>query len=274
VTGTERAAAEGYAGSYVAHHVPGEHARLRTLEAAFDPATFRVLGRLELPADAHCLDLGAGAGSVAAWLAARHPLGQITATDTDTRFLRFPPLTRVRVLQHDAVREDFPPEAFDLVHARALLCHLPQREELLHRAVGWVRPGGWLVIEDLSVRPVDASAHPLFRKVTRAGERLLATTVGSDLRWADTLAARFTELGLAMVESSTAPGTVGDRSATDAFWTATFDQATPALLEQGLLTRQDIENMRALHRSPSFTDTGISLISVSGRKAAPGRVCR
>ena len=82
MTGTERAAAEGYAGSYVAHHVPGEHARLRTLEAAFDPATFRVLGRLELPADAHCLDLGAGAGSVAAWLAARHPLGQITATDS------------------------------------------------------------------------------------------------------------------------------------------------------------------------------------------------
>ncbi|MFK0124737.1 methyltransferase domain-containing protein [Streptomyces nigra] len=61
------------------------------------------------------------------------------------------------------IREDFPPETFDLVHAGTLLCHLPQREELLHRAVGRVRPGSWLVIEDLSVRPVDASAHPLFR---------------------------------------------------------------------------------------------------------------
>ncbi|MFC9317770.1 class I SAM-dependent methyltransferase [Streptomyces nigra] len=89
-------------------------------------------------------------------------LGRRSA-DTETRFLRFPPATRVRVLQHDAIREDFPPERFDLVHAGTLLCHLPQREELLHRAVGRVRPGSWLVIEDLSVRPVDASAHPLFR---------------------------------------------------------------------------------------------------------------
>ncbi|MEU6665639.1 hypothetical protein [Streptomyces sp. NPDC046727] len=55
---------------------------------------------------------------------------------------------------------------------------------------------------------------------------------------------------------------------------ATSDQAAPALLEQGLLTRHDIENMRALHRTPSFTDTGITLISVSGRKAAHGRVAR
>lgn len=61
MTGTEHSAAEGYAGSYVAHHVPGERARLRTLETSFDPATLRVLGCLELPADAHCLDLGAGA---------------------------------------------------------------------------------------------------------------------------------------------------------------------------------------------------------------------
>jgi hypothetical protein len=41
--------AEGYASGYVAHHVPGEHARLHTLEAKFDPATIRVLSRLDLP---------------------------------------------------------------------------------------------------------------------------------------------------------------------------------------------------------------------------------
>jgi SAM-dependent methyltransferase len=269
VTGAAQAP-EGYAGSYVAHHVPAEQARLHTLEAAFDPATFRVLDRLDLPEDARCLDIGAGAGSVAAWLATHRPLGQVTATDTDTRFLRFSPSMPIRVLQHDAVREDFPPETFDLVHTRALLCHLPQREELLRRAVDWVRPGGWLVVEDLSVRPTDTSPHPLFRKVTRAGEELLAMTVGTDLRWADKLVGHFPELGLDDVDFSTAPGTVGDRSATDAFWTATFDQAVPTLLDKGLLTLHDIGAMRALHRSPAFNDTGISLISVRGRKAARG----
>lgn len=263
-------ATEGYPGSYVAHHVPGEHARLTTLQAAFDPATLRVLNGLDLPIAAHCLELGAGAGSVAAWLATHRPHGHVTATDTHTEFLRFPPSAPIRVLQHDAVTDDFPPETFDLVHVRALLCHLPQREELLQRAVDWVRPGGWLVIEDLSVRAVDASPHPLFQKVTHAGEQLLATTVGTDLRWADTLTDRFLKLGLKEVTTSTAPGTVGDHSATDAFWKATLDQAVPALLDKGLLTRHDIEAMHALHRAPHFTDTGISLIAVQGRKATRG----
>lgn len=266
-TGVGTAAADGdYGTSYVAHHVPGEHTRLRTLEVAFDRDTTRVLSELDLPTDARCLELGAGAGSVAAWLADHRPLGHVTATDTDTRFLRFPSSARIAVAQHDAVHDGFPPGTFDLVHARALLCHLPQRQELLARAVSWVRPGGWLVIEDLSVRAVDASPHPLFRKVTRAGEALLAATVGSDLRWADTLPDRFLELGMEEIKSSTAQGTIGDHSATDAFWTATFDQAVPALLGKGFLTTHDIDAMRTLHRTPGFTDTGISLVSVRGRK--------
>lgn len=37
---------------------------------------------------------------------------------------------------------------FDLVHARALLCHLPEREQALDRMLGAVRPGGWILVEE------------------------------------------------------------------------------------------------------------------------------
>ncbi|WP_394437734.1 class I SAM-dependent methyltransferase [Streptomyces sp. SGAir0957] len=260
----------GYSTSYVAHDTPGEAARLHTLEAAFDHASITVLTRIDLPATAVCLDLGAGSGSIAAWLGTHRPQGRITATDTDTRFLHVPPAPSsapIEVLRHNVVHDDLPAAAYDLVHARALLCHLPERDEVLQRAVHWLRPGGWLVIEDLTVEPADASPNTLFTRVTRAGEELLAATVGSDLRWASTLSGQLHGLGLHDVGSSTALGTVGDNSATDAFWTATFEQAVPALLDGGFLTDREIDEMRALHRTPGFTDTGISLVSAWGRKS-------
>lgn len=257
----------GYDSSYVAHHTPGERSRLGTLEAAFDPATVQALVGLPLPEAAACLELGAGAGSIAAWLAAHRPRGHIVATDTDIRFLRFRPGAPVRVLRHDVVTEDFPDASFDLVHARALLCHLPDHDRILECAARWVRPGGWLVVEDLTVHPVDASPHPILRKVTRAGEVLLRTTVGTDLRWAQTLPQRLRGIGLHGVRARTTPGTIGDGGATDAFWTATFEQSVPAHLAAGTLRHEDIAAMRALHGAPGFTDTAVAMVSAWGRKA-------
>ncbi|GAA4011360.1 methyltransferase domain-containing protein [Allokutzneria multivorans] len=255
-----------YGNSYVAHGVPGERSRLGTLEAAFDPATVEVLESLSLPEKAGCLDLGAGAGSIAAWLADHRPLGRVVATDTDTRFLTFPPGAPVRVLRHDVVTEDFPPASFDLVHARALLFHLPEREKVLARAAQWVRPGGWLVVEDLTVRPVDDSPHDLLRKITKAGEELHRTTMGSDMRWADSLPDRLRANGLQDVRSRFTPGVIGDGSATDAFWTATFEQSISAQLALGTVSPEDVEAMRALHRSPGFRDVGVAMVTACGRR--------
>ncbi|WP_051765211.1 class I SAM-dependent methyltransferase [Saccharothrix syringae] len=258
-----------YGTSCVAHHVPGERSRLGTLEAAFDPVTTRVLDGLDLPETAVCLELGAGAGSVAAWLAAHRPHGRVVATDTDTRFLRFAPTAPVRVLRHDVVTEDFPPASFDLVHARALLSHLPDRDRVLRRAARWVRPGGRLVVEDLTVEPVDDSAHPLLRQVTRAGEELLRATVGTDLRWARALPERLRDAGLHDVRSLSTPGTVGDGSPADAFWTATFEQAVPAHLATGSLRAEDVEAVRALHRTPGFTATAVAMVTAWGTRPRP-----
>jgi SAM-dependent methyltransferase len=256
----------GYGSSSVAHHTPGERSRLDTLEAAYDPVTVQVLAQLPLPETAACLELGAGAGSVAAWLAAHRPRGHVIATDTDTQFLRFPPGAPVRVLRHDVIADDFPPATFDLVHARALLSHLPDRDRILERITGWVRPGGWLVVEDLTVYPVDSSPHPLLRQITQAGEELFRTTIGTDLRWAHTLSARLHGTGLHGVQSRTTPGTIGDGSATHAFWAATFEQAVPAHLAAGTLRLEDIEAMRALLSSPGFTDTATAMITAWGRR--------
>jgi 2-polyprenyl-3-methyl-5-hydroxy-6-metoxy-1,4-benzoquinol methylase len=57
-------------------------ARLEALEDFLDEGTTRALERLGIASDWRCLEVGAGGGSVARWLAER---ATVVATDIDTR---------------------------------------------------------------------------------------------------------------------------------------------------------------------------------------------
>ncbi len=58
--------------------------RLRLLERLFDPTTTRHLEMIGVSKGWKCLEVGAGAGSVAQWLSMRvGPAGKILATDID-----------------------------------------------------------------------------------------------------------------------------------------------------------------------------------------------
>lgn len=253
----------GYVRSYLGDQHAGQLARLRTLEQAFDPLSQTVFEHLELGDNAAILDLGAGAGSLTRWLSTRYPGATVTATDIDTRFLTAIP--GIRVITHDAATDGFPAASFDVVHARALLCHLSERENILTRAVSWVRPGGWVVIEDVSLQPSLETAHPLFKKVARAGLTLLEQSIGSDMRWADALPTRLRDRGLCNVEHRTLEGRIGDNSPADTFWAATTAQAAPALLKAGLLTQAELDAMAALRADPAFTDAALTLVSAWGQ---------
>jgi SAM-dependent methyltransferase len=55
----------------------------------------------------------------------------------------------VEVLRDDITGDPVEQDAFDLVHARAVLEHLPSRGEVVTRLHTALRPGGVLVLEDL-----------------------------------------------------------------------------------------------------------------------------
>src|SRR5438045_4173301 len=78
-----------------------ERARLAGLSAQFDTTTIRHLAATGVTDGWRCLEVGAGAGSVARWLAAAvGPTGRVLATDLDIRFLGDlgPP---IEVVRHD-----------------------------------------------------------------------------------------------------------------------------------------------------------------------------
>ncbi len=131
---------------------PNDHAaalaRLRALERIEDDHTLEELRAVGVRAGWHCLEVGAGAGSIAYWLAEQAgPDGRVVATDLQPRLLDS---GRCEVWRHDVSRDPLPPAAFDLAHMRHVLVHIPRAEHapLLSRLWGTLRPGGILLLEE------------------------------------------------------------------------------------------------------------------------------
>ena len=123
--------------------------RLRLVEENNDPTTIRHFEMLGVSQGWNCLEVGAGAGSVAQWLSTRvGPAGKVVATDMDMRFLSHLSVPNLEIRRHDIIKDDLETGHYDLVHCRDLLMHLPEPENGLKRMANAVRPGGWLLIEE------------------------------------------------------------------------------------------------------------------------------
>ncbi len=154
--------------------------RLRLLGRSGDELHLRPAVRPGPPlAGAVCLEVGAGAGSVARWLADRAgPGGLVVATDADPRFLAGTAATGVEVRRHDILADPLEPGRYDLVHCRALLCHLPDPGLALYTMAAAVRPGGWLLAEDADYCSLVAAdpAHPRSPRFDAVMRKLLSFT--------------------------------------------------------------------------------------------------
>jgi len=85
-----------------------QRARLAGMSAQFDRVTIRHLAAVGVSSGWHCLEVGAGTGTIAAWLAAAvGPAGRVQVTDIDTRFLDEVSGAPVEVVRHDVPRPTY-----------------------------------------------------------------------------------------------------------------------------------------------------------------------
>ena len=139
----------GYPSGY-GHKRELELARLRALEEIADPYSRAALERAGVGAGWSCADVGAGAGSMARWLAAAAgPAGRVVAVDVDTALLESSHGAGVEVCRQDITAGPVPPGGFDLVHARFLLEWLPDPAAALTHLAASARPGGVVMVTDM-----------------------------------------------------------------------------------------------------------------------------
>ena len=158
--------------------------RFAGLEVVFDPVTRGHLNRLGLAPGARCLEVGAGSGSIARWMADQvGSSGRVLAVDLDPRWCRREGRMHFEVRALDLVAESIPTGPWDVIHERLVLQHIPERLDVLSRLVDALAPGGVLLLEDFDtgvVRTVDRSGpdHELIERVAHAFNRLLGTRGG------------------------------------------------------------------------------------------------
>ena len=170
--------------------------RMELLETCYDDLSKRRLLAAGLRPGFRCLEVGAGGGSIARWMAERAgPAGSVLATDIDIDTLQDSARPNLEVKRHDIVNEELPLGSFDLVHARLVLMVLPAREHVLGRLARALRPGGVLLTEDHDWVAVQPGATPAYRPAWIALEEALCGA-GVNVRWARSVPALLRRRGL------------------------------------------------------------------------------
>jgi len=251
--------------------------RLEALSAIFDPSTFRHLDALGITEGWRCWEVGVGGTSIVDWLAKRAGrTGQVLATDIDVSWAAA--ATRpagtdtaaIEVLRHDVAAEAPPAGGFDLVHARLVLVHVPEREAALRSMVTALRPGGWLVIEDAdpALQPLacldPSSPEEELANRIRRGFRELMAARGVDLSYGRKLPKLLRAAGLIDVEAD-ASFPVALR-ACDALETATIYMIRDRLISHEIATAEEIDRHLAAVTSSRLDLAQPPMIAAWGRR--------
>jgi SAM-dependent methyltransferase len=241
------------------------------LPAILDELSISRLSGLGELTGLRCLELGAGGGSIAEWLAARTgPGGRVLATDLNPRYLRTD--AGYQVLRHDLVADPMPDGPWDMIHARLVLLHLPARREILRTLVAALAPGGALVIEDFETtfRKIVLSAPTAAAaELVDTYHRLLIEQVlpahGNDPGWASQVHGAMLEAGLDDVDTvvfarSWAGGSPGAK-----LIAANLAQARDDFIAAGM-SRDDVEALERLTNDPRLVVRSPLTYSTIGRR--------
>jgi SAM-dependent methyltransferase len=264
-----RAATGGYLHANAAFD--DELGRLRLLEARYNPRTFRRLSMFGPLAGARCLEVGAGAGSVARWLAAQvGPSGQVVATDTDPRFLADAEKTGVQVRRHDILADPLEPGRYDLAHCRALLLHLADPQQAVRNMAAAVRPGGWLLIEDADYVSLVAAnpAHPRaarFDQIVRKLQAFFAASGAFDPFLGRSLPSLITAAGLAEAGSEAIACYRQGGSGEAELLRRSLERMNPMVLSNGVVGQKELEAVSAATADPSFSFLDALSVAAWGR---------
>jgi len=245
------------------------------LAELFDPVTRGHVERLGVRAGSRCWEVGAGGRSIPEALAAAvGPTGYVLATDIDPSWLTADGgHLGYEVRRHD-VAADPPPEpgTFDLVHARLVLVHVPDRARALATMAAALRPGGWLLVEDAdtALQPLACldDSGPAQRRANRLRDafRELLARRGADLRYGRTLPRALREAGLVDVAAAGSFPVGGP--ACNRLEASTIRHVRGELLAAGLADDAEIDAHLAAIDAGELDLTLAPLISAWGRRPA------
>ena len=230
---------------YVLGESESEHSRLRDQSVVLDPLTRQLHIEAGITAGMSVLDIGTGAGHVAAIAADLvGPHGQVLAVDRNPEALdgardRLGHRQEIEFAEADLDSLDLDRQ-FDAIVGRAVLMHLGNPVEALERLGRHLCPGGLLVMHEFDVTQEWASVDtPLVRRVR---ELILQAfeAVGIHGRMGRDLFAAFRSAGLPDPHLTLGAPVGGGAEAPSFGWVNVLAGLLPYLEQQGIVTADEI----------------------------------
>lgn len=245
-----------------------EKQRLDALGALYDRGTTERLERLGVGPGWRCLEVGAGSGTIARWMARKAGAdGHVVATDVDPRFLELLAPDSVEVRRHDIAADPLEERAFDVIHTRAVLQHVPARERALDNMIRALRPGGWLLLEDIVMpHPACHPELPLWGRILGGMEQGLRRS-GADPCFGLRLRDLMEHAGLAGVDCDSRVPMMFTGTPSMDFVRLSIGQVGDRLVASGVVTADELAEVLAAFEAPGHTMT--AAIMIAGWGAAP-----
>jgi SAM-dependent methyltransferase len=250
------------------HDLEGERDRLRLMSDLLDPSSeFHLMGT-GIAAGWRCLEIGAGNGSLSQWLAQRvGPTGHVIASDIRTDLMEGIADDNLEVRKFDVVHDDPPGAPYDLVAIRALLHHLPQRRAVVSRMAQWLRPGGWLFVQEPDFYPTWTVEPPSQKHFWEQFIRW-ATAHDIDYYVGRKIPAWLQAEGLLNINSEGHAILYNGGSGFAAWWAYGIREIADKLESEGSVSYVTLDEFVRLYRDPTYWTTTIAFTATTAQRSS------
>jgi SAM-dependent methyltransferase len=177
----------------------------------------------------------------------------------------------VEVRRLDITQDELEADAYDLVHCRWVLMHLDDPGAAVRRMAGALRPGGWLLVEEVDGRCMAAidGAHSLavgFNAATQNRMRALHDGGIIDVYLGASLPTLLAEAGLEDVAQEGVTRIERGGTPWSLYFQKTWRLVDDGLVEKGVLSEPDVAATRQAYEDPTFQYRDLILDAVWGRR--------
>jgi 2-polyprenyl-3-methyl-5-hydroxy-6-metoxy-1,4-benzoquinol methylase len=250
------------------HQLTGEPERLRMMSDVLDPSSRYHLARIGVAEGWRCLEIGAGNGSLSQWLALRvGSTGKVIASDINVDLIKPISAGNLDVRRFDVVKDEPPEAPYDLIVMRALLHHLPERRAVVARLATWLKPGGWVMLEEPDFYPT-WTVEPATQRKFWSDFVSWAAAHGIDYYVGRKVAPWLAEEGMADIsaEGHTIVHNGGAEFAQ--WWIAGIAEVAGALQNEAGVSAEVLDEFYALYRDPAYWTMSIAFTATAARRHA------
>ena len=241
-----------------------ELGRLRMIETAMDQSTFRCLQRTGVQRGWSCLELGPGAGSVLKWLGETvgHD-GSVVGLDKKTDYLGECSSPPYDIRQGDFLEAHLD-SSFDLIHARYVLIHNKNDQDMIRKIYSLLKPGGYAVLEEpdfTSAKYLNNASDISHQKVNSANNKMFVD-LGLDPGYGIHLPQKLNAAGFHIVEAHSTIHLCEGNSPFAKLMGESAHTLIDKFLATGEATEKDIQHYVGNAHDPNYWSVYYSTVSV------------